>query len=338
MLLIAGCGGGDDSKDVAEVLDKAFKSPIGSADVQLDLEIELNGIEELEDPIQLTLTGPYQSGGDDEIPSVDWEITVSAQNQSFTAGLTSTGDRAFIGFQGTDYEVSRSTVAALNRQIAESRKRGGTRDLADFGVKARDWIIDAEEEGDEEVAGVDTTHVSGKLDVTKVLEDLNKIVQEASKLGGQIGQTAPPALTDEQKKQVEDVVDDPGFDAYVGKDDDTLHRLSADIEFSVPESSRDRVGGLEGGRISFSIEFASIGGNQTVQAPENPRPVSELTTQLRGLLGGALGGATAAPGGSGDTGAEPAPTDPEKRQAYQDCVETDPDDPQVKAFCEVLLQ
>jgi hypothetical protein len=341
---MAGCGEGDDSKDVAELLDKAFKSSIGSADVKLEVQVELEGIEEIDDPIELNLSGPYKSGGDDQIPSVDFEITVSAQNQSFNAALTSTGDRAFISFQGTAYEVSQATVEALNRQLAENSKNGDdNRSLGDFGVQARDWIVNAEQEGDEEVAGVETDHVSGELDVTRVLDDLNTVVQEASKLGGGIAQSAPPQLTDEQKAQVEEVVDDPRFDAYVGKEDGKLHRLSADLEFEVPEDSRERVGGLEGGKIAFSIEFSDIGGNQQVVAPENPRPIEELVTQLRGLLGGALGGGqvpgTGDGGGSGGLdGGGSEQTDPEKQEAYEECVKTDPDDPQVKAFCEVLLQ
>jgi hypothetical protein len=331
--LLAGCGD-DDTESVTALLDQAFKSEIGSADVTLDIEIELDGVDELDGPIEIALTGPYESGADGKIPSVDWDITVQAQNQSFNANLTSTGDRAFVGFQGTAYEVSPETVADLNRQLKASQDEEG-RDLSDFGVTARDWVVDASEEGDEDVAGVETTHVSGNLDVTKVLEDLNTVVEEAAKLGGQVGQQAPPALTEEQKDQIEEVVQDPGFDAYVGNDDDKLHRLSADLEFDVPEDSRDQVGGLEGGRISFSIEFASIGSAQPIEAPDDARPIDELTQQLQGLLGGALGAPEAGGGGT----AEPAPqTEPEKQKAYEECIKTDPSDESVKAFCEVLLQ
>ena len=332
--LLAGCGD-DDSKEVSDLLDKAFQTSIGSADVTLDIEVELDGIDELQDPIKIALTGPYESGGKGQIPSLDWDITVAAQNQSFNANLTSTGDRAFIGFQGTDYEVSRETVAALNEQLAANADKEGERDLSDFGVSAGEWVVDAKEEGDEDVAGVETTHVSGKLDVTRVLEDLNTVVEEASKLGGQVGQQAPPALTDEQKDQIEDVVDDPTFDAYVGNDDDRLHRLSADLDFEVPEDSRDAAGGLEGGRVSFSIEFANVGSAKSITAPEDARPISELTQQLQGLLGGALGAPQA--GGGGAQAPEPQ-TDAEKQRAYEECVKTDPNDESVKAFCEVLLQ
>jgi hypothetical protein len=340
--LLAGCGG-DDKKPVTDLLDKAFENSIGSADVKLDIEVELEGVDQLEDPIEVALTGPYDSSDDTKVPSVDWDITVRAQNQSFNAGLTSTGDRAFVGFQGTEYEVSAEAVAQLNRQVAASKKQEGGRDLSDFGVTARNWVVDAEDEGEEDVAGVETTHASGKLDVTRVLEDLNTVVEEAAKLGGQAGQQAPPKLTDEQKEQVEEVVDDPRFDVYVGNEDDKLRRLSFDVEFDVPEDSRDRVGGLEGGRISFSIEFANIGDAQPIEAPEGARPIAELTRQLQGLIGGALGapqpGADGAPAPAPEDGAGvPPQTEPEKQKAYEECVKTDPSDESVRAFCEVLLQ
>ena len=333
--LLGGCGE-DDTESVTELLDTAFATPIGSADVTLDVEIELDGIDELQDPIEIALTGPYDSREKGQIPMVDWDVTVGAQNQSFNATLTSTGDRAFVGFQGTEYEVSEQTVAALNQQLAANENSEGERDLSEFGINARDWVVDAEEEGDEEVAGVETTHVSGKLDVTRVLEDLNTVVQEAAKLGGPLGQQAPPELTDEQKDQIEEVVQDPGFDAYVGTEDDALHRLSADLEFEVPEDSREQVGGLEGGRVSFSIEFANIGSAQPIEAPEGARPISELTQQLQGLLGGALGAPPT--GDEGGAVAPPPQTDSEKQKAYEECVSTDPEDESVRAFCEVLLQ
>jgi hypothetical protein len=329
-----GACGDDDSASVTELLDKAFETPIGSADMTLDIELELDGIDELQDPIEIALTGPYDSSEKGKIPSLDWDITVGAQNQSFNANLTSTGDRAFVGFQGTDYEVSQETVQALNRQLAASEEEEGGRDLTDFGINAREWVVDAEEDGGEEVAGVETTHVSGKLDITRVLDDLNVVVEEAAKLGGQIGQEAPPALTEEQKDQIEDVVQDPTFDAYVGNDDDALHRLSADIDFEVPEESREALGGLDGGRISFSIEFANIGEAQPITAPDNPRPIAELTQQLQGLLGGAV----ATPETGGGTTTTPPQTDAEKQKAYEDCVSTDPNDESVRAFCEALLQ
>jgi hypothetical protein len=226
-------------------------------------------------------------------------------------------------------------VASLNQTLAARAGKEDGRNLADFGVNAREWVVDASDEGDEDVGGVETTHVSGKLDVSHLLEDLNTVVQEAAKLGGQVGQSAPPELTDEQKGQIEDVVEDPSFDAYVGNDDDRIHRLSADVDFEVPEDAREQAGGLEGGRVSFSIEFANVGSPQPISPPDDARPISELTQQLQGLIGGALGAPQT--GGSGTAAPEPQ-TDAEKQKAYEECIKTDPNDESVKSFCEVLLQ
>ena len=102
----------DDSESVTDLLDKAFKSSIGSADMTLDISIELDGVDELDGPIEIKFTGPYDSTREGPDPKRRLGHHGQAQNQSFNANLTSTGDRAFVGFQGTDYEVSQATVDA----------------------------------------------------------------------------------------------------------------------------------------------------------------------------------------------------------------------------------
>ena len=44
---------GTTSESVADLLDTAFESEIGSADMTLDIEIELDGVDELQDPIEI---------------------------------------------------------------------------------------------------------------------------------------------------------------------------------------------------------------------------------------------------------------------------------------------
>ena len=330
--LLAGCGD-DDSGSVTDLLDRAFQSSIGSADMTLEIEIELDGVDELDGPIEIKFTGPYDSTEKGQIPRVDWDITVQAQNQSFTANLTSTGDRAFVGFQGTDYEVSQATVDALNQQLAASEDREGS-DLSDFGVTARDWIVDADEEGDEDVAGVETTHVSGKLDVTKVLEDLNTVVEEAAKLGGSVGQQAPPELTDEQKSQIEDVVNDPASTRTSAR---TTTRSVGCRPTSTSRSPTNRGTRSVASRAAVSRSRSS---SRTSGRPTD-RGAGRRAPDRRAHA------ATARPAGrrarrAGDRRwqhHEPAPqTDAEKQKAYEECVKTDPNDESVKAFCEVLLQ
>jgi hypothetical protein len=336
LALLSACGGKSEG-DVKSLLDKAFSSPIKSADVKLDLQVKVDGVQQLKDPVKLSLQGPYESGASKTIPKVDWDIAVNAAGQSFSAGLVSTGDNAFVNFQGTSYEVGAQTIAQANQQIQDAAGKSDKKGLGDFGVDARNWIQDAKEEGDEKIAGAETTHVSAKLDVGRFLDDVNQLAQRAGNQlqnGAQVQQ-----LTDAQKKQIQDVVKNPQFDVYVAKDDNTIRRLSADLPFDVPKEQQAQVQGLSGGRLSFSIEFAEVGEPQTIKAPTGARPIAELTSKLGGLSGALGGGASGgSSSGSGSSGGSAGPTAKEL-QAYSECLQkADPSDAAELQKCSDLLK
>ena len=60
-LIVAGCGGGDDQKEVTQLLDRAFNKSLDSADVDLDSTIRVRGLPQLERPIRIRASGPYRS-------------------------------------------------------------------------------------------------------------------------------------------------------------------------------------------------------------------------------------------------------------------------------------
>ena len=59
---LAACGGGS-SSSVTDTLNKAFSTPLKSANVNLDVQLSLNGVKQLQGPVKLNLQGPYESGG-----------------------------------------------------------------------------------------------------------------------------------------------------------------------------------------------------------------------------------------------------------------------------------
>jgi hypothetical protein len=344
-LALSACGGSD--KDAKGLLKTAFKQPIQSADVSMDVEIKIDGVQQLKNPITVRLTGPYRSNGSKKLPGADFDLSFAGGGQTFNAGLVSTGDNAFVSFQGTDYEVGKDTIAQVNRQLARSSNQRGKRSLSEFGVNPLDWIKDASEKGDEDVAGVKTKHVSAGLDLGRLLDDLNGVVDRASKLGGAQSTQVPQKLTDQQKKQIESVVKDPNFDVYVGKDDNKVRRLSVDLKLDIPDSARSRLGGANGGSLSFSIEFANVGGQQQVKAPTRARPIRELLQKLGGLSGlGALGGGTGAtPGGGTTPGGAPGGTttgktpDVKQFEKYSNCLKkANPNDVGALSKCAELLR
>jgi hypothetical protein len=306
--LLAGCGGGSE-EDAKALLKRGFNESIESANVTIDISAKVDGVPQLNQPVRVKLGGPYQSNGKTKLPSLNWDVSVSGGGQTFSAGLISTGDKGFVNFQGTNYQVDDSTMTQL-QQAAAQGGTSGSKSLKQFGVDPLNWVTDASVEGESDVAGVKTKHVTTGLDVEKLFQDLNKVVARA---GGAVGQAKPTQLTPELIDQIKKIVKDPKLDVYVGKDDGKIRRFALSLDFEVPKDSQQQARGVKGGNLSVSVEFANVGEPQTIQAPANAKPISDLGKQLRGLGGalGATGGIGGTSGGApsgGDTGGVPGGT------------------------------
>jgi hypothetical protein len=338
-LALVSCGGGDDKENVQDVLDKAFSSSIKSADLKVDASVQVKGSPGLDKPLRISATGPFRTN-EGKLPSVDIELKVGTDGggQTITTGFLSTGDRAFVKFQDVYYEQPVSQVAKANRSLSQDKGERGS--LRSLGLDPRSWLGEAKDEGEEEVAGVKTRHVTGTLDVEAVMRNLNAFVRKSgAALGSATGQAPPKPLSEADIQKVGDVVKDPTFNVYVGEDDDIIRRVAGKIEFDVPEESRASLGGIQSGAIEFQVEFSDVNGDQQIEAPAHARPISDLTTSLGGsgtLPGiGSSGGSQSAPPNAPDS------TNPESDdfQKYADCLDkARPEDTDALQRCAELLQ
>jgi hypothetical protein len=332
-LAVAGCGGDKDDPAAKRLVRDAFGRSIGSAETDIEVSAELNGVPQLAQGIRVKLAGPYQSNGKGKLPSINWDVSIGGGGQTFSIGLLSVADQAFVNFQGTNYRLNRRTVAAVSGP-GGSQGGGGPRESLRqrFGVDPLDWIRDAKQEDDAEVAGVPTRHVSADVDVKRALRDLNTVVTRTT--AGRPGKP-PVSLSQKELDSIADVVHDPRFDLYVGKADGKIRRLSLDLRFEVPEKSRARLGGLSGGTISIDVQLAAVGRPQRIEAPRRSRPIQELTRQLGGIGGlRALFGAR--PGGGGQSGSPPSA---QQFKAYSDCLDkAKPSDRAAIDRCAALLR
>ena len=68
--------------------------------------------------------GPFQSNGTGTLPSVDFDVTASvdsgSSNFDFDGGLTITGDGAFVGFEGNEYQLDDATFQAVKASYEQS--------------------------------------------------------------------------------------------------------------------------------------------------------------------------------------------------------------------------
>ena len=179
---LSACGGSDNDKSAQDLLDTAFKQSVKSADIVLDAQLKLSGGASGSGPVRVLAKGPYRVNKG-KLPSVDLNLTVSpGGGQSISTGFLSTGDRAFVKFQDAYYEQPRANVAKANESLASRAKQRGS--LKSLGLDPRTWLRGAKQEGEEDVAGVKTTHVSGRLDVQNLMHDFNDLVRKS---GGALG-------------------------------------------------------------------------------------------------------------------------------------------------------
>jgi hypothetical protein len=302
---LGGCGGGEDKESVQDILDRAFRQQIRSADLRIEAEIDLEGGESAGRPVRIEAAGPFRTNRG-KLPSADIDLRIGAEGagQTIQTGFLSTGDRAYVKFQDAFYEQPAAEVRRANRALSKHRRRSGS--LRALGIDPRAWLGRAREEGEEEIDGVQTRHVSGTLDVEAVMRNLNRFVRRSgSAIGGAIGQSVPEPVSAEDIRRVAEVVRDPSFNIYVGKADDIVRRVSGRLEFEVPDKTGEDDHGVQSGSLTFSIEMTDVNGDQEIEAPAKARPLSALTNSLgAGALDG-LGG------GTGDDQATPiVPAEP----------------------------
>jgi hypothetical protein len=331
-LALVSCGGGGDQTDVEALLDRAFSEELRSADVKVEAEVQLDGSPALDRPLRIQASGPFRMN-DGKLPSVDLELEAgtAGAGQTITTGFLSTGDRAFLKFQDVYYERPRSEVRRANRALARHKRRGKA--VGALGLNPRSWLVDVEDEGEEEVGGAETRHLSGTLDVEAVVRDVNGFLRRSrAAIGGATGERPPAPLGRSEAGKIADVVKDPSFDVYVSERDKLVRRVSGRIEVDVPPEQREDLHGIEGGTIQFSLELSDVNGDQEIEAPARARPMSKLTRSLGGGLFPWLGAEPGAPP-NGETAPEA-----ERFRDYAECLdEARPEDTDALQRCAKIL-
>jgi hypothetical protein len=285
-----GCGGDDGgggSDDPSALLEKAFATEVDSADLKIDVRADLEGVQQLNGPLTLTIEGPYKSQGKNKLPLFDWDIKAQGAGQSFAGGLVVTADNAFVEFQGTNYEVGSELFKRFAGQIDQQSAQ--PQNLKALGVDPAGWLSDPEVKDGEEIGGDATQVVTGEVDIKRVVQDFFDLVQSPAvrkQLEAQ-GQAAPEIKkpSDEELKKVEDAIESLKFEANVDEND-VLRRVFLDASFKVPEGTE--AGTLQGGKLSFEFLLNEVGNDPQIEAPEGAQPLSELTQRfgLQGLGGG----------------------------------------------------
>jgi len=318
---LVACGGGDSGEsassdtDVNTLLDKTFNGSkdVKSGKIDLSLKAEVTG-GDASGPIDVSLSGPFESQGAKKMPKFDMDLSASGQGQNIKAGVENTGDKAFVNFNGTDYVVSDEVYNQFKtgyEQAASKNANSKQTSLASLGLDPKKWLTNPKNEGEAKVGDTDVIKITGGLDVDAFLDDVNTALSKAGSLGVPNSQL-PSQLTADQKQQLSKALKDVKVEIDTGADDSILRRMKIDVNAVNPDKASETA------TVAFDLQLLDLNEGQSFDEPSNAKPFEQLLQQFGGAGAlGALGGSpNSSSGGGSSSGASQ-----EKLKQYSDCLE-----------------
>lgn len=287
----AGCGSDDgdggSTRDAKALLSDTFAKEVDSGDLELRVEADVKGVKSLDDPLSMTLDGPFKSNGDKKLPTLDWDVVFNGAGQRISGGLTATRDNAFVELQGRAYEVGEDVFARLSREVSRTRPDKPT-SPGKLGIHPAGWIEDPKVEDGDPIGGDETRRITGSVDVRKVVEDFVNLLESPAvrrrlERQGQSGNVPKPSQA--EIKKIEDAIQDVDVELDVD-DNDVLRRFAAEVRFKDPDKPD------VSGKLDLTYVLRKVGTDPVIRTPADPRPLSEL---LGGFGLGGLGSGPATP-------------------------------------------
>lgn len=342
LALVAGCGGGGDSASsdmpVDQLLKQTFSGDkqVKSGVLDLSLVVNAQGSSQLSGPLSLRLTGPFESQGKGKLPKFKLSASVSGNGQNLSAGITSTVDKGFVSFQGTDYVISDNVWSQFRKGYEQSQQKAsaksGGKTFSALGIDPGNWLTNPHTAGDGKVGNDDVVRITGGVDVAKMLDDVNTLLEKGSSLGGSAAQNVPNKLTEQQKQEAVKAIQSPAVEIDTGKDDSILRRVLVDFDVNVPKTAS---ASAQSAKVALDLKISDLNNSQDISEPSNPKPFTELLSGLQSLGLGGLGTGSAGSTGSGSSGSSGASADNLKK--YSQCIDKAGNDAAKAGKCADLL-
>ncbi len=281
---LSACGGDSDSsgEDPKTVIEDATLEGVESGTIDLSLGITSEGEEA--GNVDVSLSGPFQSRGAEALPELGFDVTakgdVSGEAIDFDGSLTLLSDRAFVGFEGTNYEVDPTTFgfvkSGFEQGLAEST--GGTQETtacqeAVASIDLGSFMDNLENEGSADVEGTSTTKVSGDVNPEGAVDAIIALTEDPA--CSATFEAAGPLPLDEleaAKGEVSDAIKTAHAEVYVG-DDKIIRRVVAELAIE-PKGSGEKV------EMNFDLTLGGVNEKQSIEAPANAEPLEGLFREL----------------------------------------------------------
>lgn len=233
-------------------------------------------------PVTLTLDGPVDSKG----KKADLTFEVAAGPIKVDGGFRQVGDDSFVEVNGKWYSIpagalSSATGSSGGSTTTTSPSVDPQAILGAFGDPKK-LFTNAKLVGTEDVDGIKSDHVQGDVDLAALVQGIAAV----AKSSGSSAAASPvsPAQIASSVSSLQQYVKSATADLWVGQDDKQLHRFATTIDGKT-DASTQASSGIDGFNITLDVS-ATPTSSPSVSAPASPAPISQLTQDLGGLLGG----------------------------------------------------
>lgn len=248
--------------------------------------------------MSVSLTGPFQNAGAGELPHFALQLDLQAGGHTLRAGATSTGSALFVELAGTWFAAPESVFSELQKSYAQATKSASStksRSLfASLGIEPSHWLSNPVNAGTATIGGVQTDHLTAGVNTAGFLADISKFSKVGGALGSSSGVSVAGVLSPTMISELVKSVKSAHVDIYTGQSDHLLRRLQLEATVSGTSQTKPFLGGLSSANVKIGLEFSNLNRPQTILAPTNAKPFSQLLPaliQLFGLSGGSTSGA-----------------------------------------------
>jgi hypothetical protein len=303
ILSACGGGGGGSSEDPQKVIESATFEGIESGEVDLSLNAKSEG--EKGGELKVALSGPFQSTGKQSLPELSLAAKVNGEAEGekidFDGGITVLNDRAYIAYKGKNYEIDPTTFGFIKSGFEEAQQQGAQESTggeatacqkAATSLDLGEFVDNLENEGSEEVEGVETTKLSGDLNPKKAVEAIIKL-SETPACSSELEAAGPLPLGELKKQEGEltGAVKKAHVDVYVGESDHIVRKVDAELEIE-PKGKGEKV------ELELELSLGKVNEKQTIKAPAGAESIEKLfgelgvnPLELLGAMEGGGGGA-----------------------------------------------
>lgn len=285
ILSACGGGGGGSSEDPQKVIESATFEGIESGEMDVSLKVKSAG--DKGGNLTAELSGPFQTTGKESLPELSLAISAKGdsegENVDFEGGLTVLNDRAFIAYEGKNYEVDPTTFGFIKSGFEEAAQEGSQEsqgaevtacqkaaESLDFG----EFVDNLENEGSEDIDGTGTTKLSGDLNPQIAVDAIIKL-SETPACSSELDATGALPLDElkEQESELTGAIKDAHITANIGEDDHIPRKITAEMTIA-PKGSDETA------EVEFEITLSKVNEKQTITAPAGAESIEKLFEQL----------------------------------------------------------